>query len=595
MSSGLPKVKEGKFSLKEIQQLNVQGYNIYTLPNYPKDYDSSTTIDGTHIDCFNWVFVDCDLKDGKYGSKEEFIEAIGMSGIAPARVVDSGNGVHVYWRILDLDAKSYLRFQRRLTRLFNTDEAVGQIFQLMRLPGTLNTKKGLPGTPCEILFENDQVYTSEQFDKLLPTITREDEAYCVQHYNRTYKLDQTDIQITEEMPAKWGKLLLVNSEVKGLFVDSTSDRSKNDFRLGNVLKANGFSKEEAMTVLMNSAKASQRSPIHRVSYAQNIVNKIWTDEVDTDTLDLSSSVKDISNRSNNNLEGTRLRCWKYLDDTQAGFQLGHVLGLVAGSGVGKTAMALNIFMGFVTSNHDYDHFFVSLEQTDKEIAARWQAMCGDNTSLHDRVQVIMNYGPNGEFRDLSLSDIRKYILKYQKVTSRKVGCVVIDHIGVLCNTNKLGQDEGVKQIAKEMKSFAIETQTFLVMQSQTSREKAGIGDLELDKDAAFGTSVFENFCDYLVTLWQPFKRSYSAGAPTVMAYKFCKIRHKKQGVDKIVEDTPYMVLFDPKTELIRTLTQEEDSNLGFWVSQSTNKRKLDKKTGLVTYTSIKWKDEKNAT
>ncbi len=145
-----------------------------------------------------------------------------------------------------------------------------------------------------------------------------------------------------------------------------------------------------------------------------------------------------------------------------------------------------------------------------------------------------------------------------------------------------------------MKGFAEETQTFLIMQSQTARSKAGIGDIELDKDAAFGTSVFENFCDYLITLWQPLKRVYDLGAPTVMSYKFCKIRHKNQKLDVIKEDKRYTVFFDPESQLIRELTQA-DGDIKFWVNQATNKRKQDKNVDLVEYTSIVWGDKSAAT
>jgi hypothetical protein len=139
-----------------------------------------------------------------------------------------------------------------------------------------------------------------------------------------------------------------------------------------------------------------------------------------------------------------------------------------------------------------------------------------------------------------------------------------------------------------MKSFAVQTNTMLVMQSQAPREKAGIGDLELNKDAAYGTVYFESYCDYLITLWQPLKRCYKDGAPTVTAFKFCKIRHKKQGLDQIVEDVCYKLMFDPKTEHLRELTGNEEEAFKFFLNQATNKRKQDRKTDLVEYTSARW-------
>ena len=581
---GLP-ILEGRYTDIQIKKYNQQGYNVYFLPNYPSQYESGV-IDGTMIDTFDYVFVDMDVKDGIY-TKDSFLEKVAEIAITPTQVVDSGNGIHVYWKLTNLDGMSYLRFQRRLIRLFNTDDSLATLYQLMRKPGTLNTKIKDAPVECVSLYEDSVSYTSEQFDKLLPAISKEDEAYCLDHYNRTFNIDQDQTEIKEELPAKFGKLVRDNAEASELFANQSEDRSKNDFRLGHLLLANGFTREEALSVLINSAKASQRAPIHRRNYALNIVNKIWTFEADENDLDLSDSVADILMQTEK-LEGERFPCYRWIDNTECGFRLGHVLGLVAGSGVGKTTLALNMFKGFVAANPNYDHFFIPLEQPAQEIAKRWKNMCGEDTTLHKKVHIISNYDKKGTFRDLSLADIKNYILKYKKKTGRQVGCVVIDHIGVLCNTNRLGQDEGVKQIAKDMKSLAIETNTFVIMQSQTSREKAGVGDLELNKDAAFGTSVFENFCDYLVTLWQPVKQMYSKGAPTVMAFKFCKIRHKNQLKDVIKEDVPYTMYFNPETELVRQITQDEEKSFTFFLQQAINKRKADRKTEIIPYKSARW-------
>lgn len=588
----MSKVLEGEFSSEQIRQHNKDGYNIYYLPNHPKIYEAGTTIDGTYIDVFNYVFVDMDLKDGVYQTKEQFYQALGDSGIAPSKIIDSGNGVHIYWRVQNLDAKSYLRFQRRLLRLLKTDEAVGQLFQLMRLPGTINTKNKEALVPCELMGEWDQVYTAEELDRLLPPITKADEDYCNQHYDRTYGLNQNETIISEELPQKFGLLLRENREVKELWTGNTDDRSKNDYRLGHLMFATGFTKEEALSVLINSAKALQRAPVHRRSYADNIVSKIWTFELaeDKDKLDLSLSVRDILQRTGDTLKGTPLRCHERIDNTEHGFRLGQVIGLVAGSGVGKTAFALNMFRWFAQKNPDYHHFFIPLEQPPNEIADRWRTMCGSDTSLHDKVHVISNYDDNGNFRHLSFDEIREYIEKFQRVTKNKVGCIVIDHIGALKKKGKDGENQDLMDICHSMKAFAIQTNTLLVMQSQSSREKAGVGDLELNKDAAYGTVYFEAYTDYLVTLWQPLKRCHSEEAcPTVTAFKFCKIRHKKARKDVIQEDVPYYMYFDSDNEQMRDMTQDQITSFNFFLPKATNKRKADRKTELVAYQSVNYK------
>ncbi len=590
------RVHEGEFTQEQLDAYNSQGYNCFYLPNYPSQFTPGVTIDGSQIDTFEYVFVDFDLKSNSHPDKDSFIASLSTFALEPSKIVDSGGGVHAYWRVSDLDAMSYLRLSRRLMRLLNTDEAVGQIYQLMRLPGTVNVKIEDQPRLCETLFNSDVSYTCEQMDTALPPISHEDEAYCGQHFDKTYKL-KGECKVEFKIPLKFSQLLSKSKEVKEIWSGEVNDRSKADYRLAHIMFANAFTRDEALSVLVNSSKAMSRAPQHQLSYAENIVDKIWTFEIQAEqssaAAPISRSVRDILFRSGDSLSGTRFPCWKYLDGTEHGFRLGDVIGLVAGSGVGKSAVALNMFMGFVQNNPDYDHFFVSLEQTDKQIARRWVTLCQGNTALYDKVHLIHNYDDAGIFRDLSLDTILQAIEAHQKnPKNRKVGCVVIDHIGVLANDSKFGLEDGVKRLCKAMKTFAVQTNTLLIMQSQTSREKAGVGDLELNKDAAFGTSTFENFVDQLVTIWQPLKRCYSEeGCPTVTAYKFCKIREKNVQADDIQEDVCYKLFFDPKTTQLREMTQDEDTSFKFWLSKATNMRKADRKTDLVPYQSTSWTKE----
>lgn len=591
-------VREGEYTVDEYTTLNRQYYNIYYLPNYPSFYERGKIVDGNDIDTFEYVYVDMDLKDGVYATKDEFIEKLGVMNLEPNRVVDSGNGVHVYWRVQGLDALTFLKIQRRLCRQLSTDEAVAKIYQLMRVPGTLNTKRGDNLVLCETLFENEEpLYAPEHFDTILAPITKEDEDYCQDHYNKTYKSTILDLEVDDKIPLKFSQLIKTSKETKDIWLGNTDDRSASDYRLGHIMHGSGFTKDEAMSVLVNSAKALSRSPKHRIGYAANIIDKIWVYELsdDKEELALSSSVADILKCSPEVLKGTRLSCWSYIDATAHGFRLGQVLGLVAGSGVGKTAMALNMFQGFVRNNPDMVHFFIPLEQPVNEIADRWKTMCGENTQDHDKVHVISNYGPNGEFRHLSFLEIKDYLLKFQETTKQKVGCVVIDHIGALKKKGQREETQDLMTICHEMKAFAIETNTLLIMQSQTSREKAGIGDLELNKDAAYGTIFFESYCDYLITIWQPLKRMYEhKDCPSVTSFKFCKIRHKKRGLDDIQEDVKYNLIFDNETEKMRILTQQEEKTFDFFAKQALTRRKEDRKTDLVTYTSITWTKEESA-
>lgn len=586
-NASIKKIVEGDFTLDYILKANKQGYNVYYLPNGPSNYTpSAKPVEGKDIDQFHWCFVDMDLKEGKYPSKEAFIEA--AAELAPTKIVDSGNGVHAYWRVTDLDAKTYLLLNRRLTRRLDTDEAVGKIMQLMRLPGTLNTKKEDDKKECSVIYDAEIEYTVEELNGMIPPITQPDREYCERHYNTTYGINDTIV--TEEIPAKFGKLLKKNQEVKDLWAKISDDRSKSDYRLANILMADGFSKEEARLVLINSAKAITRSPAHRLSYANNIIDKIWTYEETKDINILSPTVRDVLTRKDDKPKGARFPCHRILDDTHRGFRLGQVIGIIGGAGVGKTTLTLNTFIWFAEHSPSHHHFYFSLEQPVDEMAERIKTICGDNEALFDKIHLISNF-VDDQFMNYSIDDIHNHLLKFKETTKNEVGAVVIDHIGVLNKANKHGENEGLIDVCKKMKPLAVNINCMLIMLSQAPREKAGIGDLVINKDAAYGTVFFESYLDYGITLWQPLKRAYAQEAPTIMAFQFVKIRHKNQLLDRIKEDVYYYLYFDPQTERLRELTQLEEKSANYFNDICTNLRKLDRKTDVVKYTSRRVENE----
>lgn len=587
----LSKALEGAFSDQKLKDLNNQGYNIYWNPNYASNPTHGKPIDGSMIDVFTTIFVDFDLKSGAYASKEDFISALSAMPLEPSRIVDSGGGIHVYWKVSDLDGMSFLRLSRRLMRLLNTDDAVQTLYQLMRVPGTFNTKLKDEYRMCEELYVTDTVYTCEDIDRVLPKISEADEKYCIDHYNKTFGLNLQDVKVDDRMPIKFADLVKNSKEVKNIWSGNVEDRSAADYRLCHIMLASGFTKDESISVLLNSSKALARGPQHRINYALNIVDKIYPEEKPAvKKASLSMSIDEIMNKaSNNSNKGTKFECHPIVDATHAGFRLGQVFGLVGGSGSGKTTFTLNLFRWFAERNPNYIHMFVSLEQPQEEIAKRWVTMCGDNETLRSMVKILGNYNDDGTFRNLSLADIKDHVLEVEKETGKKIGCVVLDHVGALKKKTKEGENQGLIEVFQALKPFAVETNTFFVVQSQTSREKAGIGDLELDKDAAYGSTLFEWYVDFLMTIWQPLKRVYKdAKNMTVTAFKYCKIRQKNIDKDNIQEDQRYKLIFDPNTERFRELTQIEEKSFVFFNNQATNIRKKDRKTDVLEYNSISW-------
>lgn len=598
-------------------EYNAQGYNVYYFPNCPSDHSKLPInprtkkprfVKAVDIDTFDWVFADLDMKDyqsdnadrrHEYETKQAFIDRVTGDKIPPTMIVDSGNGIHVYWKVTDLDAMSFLLLTRRICRYFTTDPAVCNIKQLLRVPGTVNTKNQDSPVMCEAVHTDfDIQYTSEQLDKLLPAITAKDLETMQTAHDKAYNLNQEKINVAKDLPRSFLSLCRNNNEVKDLFYGEQEDRSIADFRLAHVLFSNGLSKEDMMSVLYNTKKASERAPTHRYSYALNIVEKAWEEAKNTppETSIPIRTVKAIVD-GDQQVEGTRFYCNPVVDATEGGFRLGHVLGMVAGSGVGKTTLGLNFAVWFTeyNVNSDYVHLIVSLEQPEREIADRWRLMSSvlkqqaPNVDWDSMLFILDNYNTDGTHRNLGWDDIEHHILEIQKVTGKKVGAVIVDHIGLVKQGKGIGEYDGLNGNAKRMKSVAVRTNTFMIVQSQTSRGKGGSGDVDLDIDAAFGASNFEWNADFILTVHQPLKRVYDrAPHMTVLAFKYAKIRKKNVLKDNIRTDVIYGLMFDPVTELLREMTGDELKAYDYWAVQASKERNRDKKRDAAPLKAVTW-------
>lgn len=600
----LPPVIEADLNDDELKEYNLKGYNCYAIINTSTNFKLGIKdengrpiyLKGEEIDVFTHCFADFDLKDGTYPSKEAFVEFLKHNGLKPSAIIDSGNGIHVYWYVKDLDAESYLRLQRRIARYYKTDDKVCTIYRLMRVPNTFNTKDENNFKPCSVLENNEDVeYTCEDMNNSLPVILPEDEQYCTTHYQQTYKLSNMDITVTDEIPFKFQKVMNENEEAKRLFLGPVQDRSAADWRLAHLLKAQDFTREEGMSVLLNTGKAISRSKIHRYNYANNIIDKVWTfEEKPEDDTILFESVEDIL-KADKKDRGARIFGHPMFDAHYKGYRLGEIIGLIGGSGIGKSTFSLNMFKWFVERNPDLIHVFVSLEEPKESISEKWALICGNNKVLHSKVKIIGNRGKDNLTKRLSLWQIRDQITKMENLYKQKVGCVVIDHIGVLDQIGQDGKpyrDKGLEKVCADMQALTQSTNTFLIMLSQTSRSKAGIGDIELDKDAAFGTVFFEAYCDYVMTTWQPLKRIYKeAPYMSVNAFKYCKIRPKTLGKDNIYEDQVYGMMFDPTSSNLRQMTSEEEKSYEYWIKQAVNRRNSDKKKDISPLQTVDWNTE----
>lgn len=582
-----PDVIEGfGFTDEFLAEKNQAGYNIYFFPNHPsKDVyaEGVRHLSGKHIDVFNYVFVDMDLKDGVYKSKEEFLEVLSKFPVKPTFVVDSGNGIHSYWRVQELTRDSYVFTQLALIAALKTDESVFTVMQLMRLPGYLNTKlhkQYAPATIVESLSSNAE-YTLGCF---APFIQALDEIAVTRGQNHLNKLDgklKVDIPESanlEEIPDTFLNFIQnpTNVAVFHLFTspkETYGDRSGADMSLANILFKVGFSRKDALCVLSNTVKAVSKGP-HRFSYAQTTIDKVYIEKHNEKYRTVGQQLRIGDNDKNlgDLVNGT----W-YMDTGVLGepWRKKEVMGLIAGTGVGKSAVSLKWMKDTIENNKNNDDVFIffSLEMPQASIIKRWINLVGENSPLADRLYVIANEDSEGNPRNLGLQEIYDTCTEIKKLTGKELGMVVIDHIGIVAKhiNTKRTPDFGIQSeigtgygqirtlsigsIATQMKVLAKMLNTFLVVLTQTTKDK-GQGDLPVDKDGAYGISQYENIMDRIVTIWQPLMRIQSQTKTRFLAWQYAKIREKHLN-DKMQTNEHKLLTYDMATGDIRPTTPEE--------------------------------------
>ena len=265
----------------------------------------------------------------------------------------------------------------------------------------------------------------------------------------------------------------------------------------------------------------------------------------------------------------------YFDCLEHKWAKTRMLGLIAGSGIGKTSATLEIFRAMVENNRDNDDIFIffSLEMPEKEIAQKWERLTGGDYKYADRLFVVGNEDDEGEPRNISLQDIVWFSEDIMKQTGKKIASIAIDHIQIVNNVvditkspsftaegemdggNKDRRRLSVHGLCKGLKDVAKILDTFLIILTQTTKAK-GVGDIPLGKDACYGASGYEWLVDYIITLWQPLMRVYKDTNLRVTGWQYVKIRHSSKN-DRMRTYDQRVLHFDQDTERMRPLTEQE--------------------------------------
>jgi hypothetical protein len=175
---------------EELNRLNADGYNIYFTVNSG----------GTHsyeINKINAVFIDFDRgKDGnnQYFSleiteeyKRECINRVGAFECQPSFIVETRNGIHVYWLVNEsASIDQFKDCQLRLINYFNSDKSIKTAERIMRLPDFNWVKDINNPFMCKIVSSDANRYDiSSIINYLLETDSREDRCTTNKNNNNT--------------------------------------------------------------------------------------------------------------------------------------------------------------------------------------------------------------------------------------------------------------------------------------------------------------------------------------------------------------------------------------------------------------------------
>jgi hypothetical protein len=161
-------------TIKILEALNREGKDIYFTVNYG----------GTHTDDIqriNAVFIDWDCgrnEEGKYFDlnivekyKKERLEEIHKFELEPSTIVETRNGLHVYWLVNEEATKEqFNECQLRLIHFFNSDPAVKTPERIMRLPNYWWSKKGYEKFMCRVLKSSKKRYDISELINYLPAL-----------------------------------------------------------------------------------------------------------------------------------------------------------------------------------------------------------------------------------------------------------------------------------------------------------------------------------------------------------------------------------------------------------------------------------------
>ena len=275
-----------------VEDLNNNGYNLYFSVNplrtrLSKKARKQDILAGEycHVD------IDPDLSDsfssGRSKLIDELVPELVASPIPPSFIVDSGNGLGVFYRLTNpSDAPKVEYINSALITKYQGDSGTGNIDRIMRLPDTINypsaakIQKGYPTQPSrsQVLFTSGSTYTIAELASELPippTVTNDD------------KNDEIDkgSEWDDDRAAAANKKLKSHLEEDFIFKarwegskEGLTDQSGSamDMSMMAMLKARGFDFSESVYLLLPWPHGSETTRQLPAEQRKRQLERTWT-------------------------------------------------------------------------------------------------------------------------------------------------------------------------------------------------------------------------------------------------------------------------------------------------------------------------------
>lgn len=282
----------------------------------------------------------------------------------------------------------------------------------------------------------------------------------------------------------------------------------------------------------------------------------------------------------------------FIDCLQEPWRKTEVLGLLAAPGTGKTQFSLKIFLEMIKNNPQNDDIYVffSLEMGAAQVLRRWEKLTRGEPKLYERLYVVANEDEENNPRHINLQKIYWFCKDISAESGKAIGAICIDHVGIVNNTVDItkkpnfgveGELDGawgnIKSLSHatlctKFKEIAKMLNCFVIVQSQTTKSKAGDGDTPIDKGGAFGAAQFEWDVHYLVSIWQPLLRVNNETDLRVTAWQYAKVREQEKN-DKVTLFDPRMLYFDMETGDMRPMNELEEETFYSLINKADELRK----------------------